>query len=67
MGRFEYADNIEIKPNLPDLLAETMLEEIPEIEYAIGLTPPEWFGKFPLSTIDKKYKSNRTICWERLF
>ncbi len=57
MGRFQYADNIEIMPYLPDLLAETMLEEIPEISYASGLTPPEWFGKFPLSAGDKNLKA----------
>ncbi len=43
------ADGIKTQPSTPDLLGETMIKELPEIEYAVSVTPYKWFGKFGLS------------------
>ena len=39
------------------LLSETLIHQIPEIEYASPLAPPDWFQKFTLSVIDKNIKA----------
>jgi putative ABC transport system permease protein len=48
MENAKEADGIKTKPSTPDLLGETMIKEIPEIEYAVSVTPYKWFGKFTL-------------------
>jgi putative ABC transport system permease protein len=48
MENAKEADGIKTKPSTPDLLGETMVKEIPEIEYAVSVTPYKWFGKFTL-------------------
>jgi putative ABC transport system permease protein len=49
MENAKEADGIKTKPSTPDLLGETMIKEIPEIEYAVSVTPGKWFGKFTLT------------------
>jgi putative ABC transport system permease protein len=49
MENAKEADGIKTKPSTPDLLGETMIKEIPEIEYAVSVTPYKWFGKFTLT------------------
>ena len=48
MENAHLSDRVITQPYTPDFLAETMSEEIPEIEYAAGVTPSSWFG-FTLS------------------
>ena len=43
------ADGIVTGESTPDPLPEALAKEIPEVEYAAGVTPPEWFGNFTLS------------------
>ncbi|MDH4058550.1 MAG: ABC transporter permease, partial [Cyclobacteriaceae bacterium] len=52
MENTELSEGIRTQPYTPDLLAETMIKEIPEIEYAVGITPGSWFGNFTLSYQD---------------
>lgn len=49
MENQDHAGDINTSPNTPDLLAQSMLEDIPEIEQAVTVYPAEWFGKFRLS------------------
>ncbi|MES2730478.1 MAG: ABC transporter permease [Bacteroidota bacterium] len=44
-----HADGIVTSPETPELLAETLAEEMPEIEYAAVSTPPSWFPQIMLS------------------
>ena len=39
------------------LLGEVIAAQIPEVEYAAALAPPEWFQKFTLSAGDKNIKA----------
>ena len=41
----------------PDLLAETMASELPEVKYAAAVTPSSWFGNFTLSSGNKNIKA----------
>jgi len=43
------ADGIATGPHTPDLLAETISKEMPEVEYAIAVTPGNLLGKFTLT------------------
>jgi len=51
----QYADEIMTTTSTPGLLAETLKEEIPEIEYAVTTT---WINKFTLSIKDHNVKAN---------
>lgn len=58
-GNYETGDKIETLPYLPDLLAETMAEELPDVEAAVGVVPSSWYGNnLPLSFGDKIIKTN---------
>lgn len=58
MANHHLSQGIETWTATPDLLAETMADELPEIEYATAIiNPEEWFGKFTLSTPNEKYKA----------
>ncbi len=48
MENTQLSDRIITQPYTPDLLAETMAEEIPDIKYAAAVTPSSWFA-FTLS------------------
>src|SRR5437762_5226742 len=39
------------------LLGEVVAAQLPEVEYAAALAPPEWFQKFTLSAGDKNMKA----------
>jgi putative ABC transport system permease protein len=43
------SDNLRTIPETPALLARTLKEEMPEVEYAAAVLPAEWFGKVTLS------------------
>lgn len=55
MEHQQYADNIMTTRSTPGLLAKTLKEEIPEIEFAATTT---WINKFTLSHEDKNLKSD---------
>jgi len=58
-GNYETGEKIETLPYLPDLLAETMAEELPEVESAVGVVPSGWFGSnLPLSFGGKIIKAD---------
>ena len=44
MESTQLTDRVLTQPYTPDLIAETMVGEIPEIEYATAVTPSSWFG-----------------------
>jgi len=50
-------DGIKTGQSTPDLLAETMIKELPEIEYAVSVTPNKWFGKFTLTVGETNTKA----------
>lgn len=50
------ANGVITQEATPDLLAEALDEEIPEIEYATTVTPSFWFGKIPLKVGETKLK-----------
>ncbi|MEO1624700.1 MAG: ABC transporter permease [Bacteroidota bacterium] len=49
MENVDYTDEIVTRPETPDLLAEALVDEYPEIAYGAPMTHPELFGKFTLS------------------
>ena len=51
------ADGIKTQPSTPDLLGETMIKELPEIEYAVSVTSYKWFGKFTLAAGETNTKA----------
>ncbi len=50
-NRFESPEGLRVLSWTPELLAETMADKLPEVQYATGQTLPEWFPKMPL-TVD---------------
>jgi putative ABC transport system permease protein len=50
-------NGISTQAYTPDLLAETLAKEAPEVEYAAAVTPSFFFGKIPISTADRKFKA----------
>jgi hypothetical protein len=59
MANHEVTDGIMTWEETPDLLAETMAEEIPEIKYAAATVDVEqWFGQFTLVQDIEKYKAS---------
>lgn len=66
----QHLDNsISVGEGTPDLLAETLEDEMPEIEYAIGATPSKWFGDFVLKAenSDKIYKEKGQFVGKEFF
>jgi ABC-type antimicrobial peptide transport system permease subunit len=57
MANHNNADRIVTLEGTPDILAETMAVELPEIEYASAVLPANLIGKFVLADKDKKYKA----------
>ena len=51
------ADNIVTQGATPGLLAESLAEDMPEVEYAAAVAPAEWFGSFTLSVGEKNVKA----------
>ncbi|MFD0998626.1 ABC transporter permease [Ohtaekwangia kribbensis] len=50
----QHSGNIGVTDSTPGLLAETLAEDMPEVEYASTVTPPYWFDRFTLSVKDKR-------------
>jgi putative ABC transport system permease protein len=57
MERIQQADEIKISDESSGMLAETLADEMPEIEYAAAIAPSSWFQKFTLSIGDKSVKA----------
>ncbi|MEJ2615144.1 MAG: ABC transporter permease, partial [Ignavibacteriaceae bacterium] len=57
MENAKLADRITTQPYTPDLMAETMAKEIPEIKYAAAVTPSSWFS-FTLSINEINIKAD---------
>ncbi len=47
------ANGIETLEPTPGLLAKTMMEEMPEIEYATSVVPPSWFNQKGILSVGK--------------
>jgi putative ABC transport system permease protein len=47
----------QISDESSGLLGETLKNQMPEIEYAAAVAPPEWWGRFTLSVGEKNVKS----------
>ena len=56
-NQFKGADGISTINWTPDLLAESMADKFPEVEYATAQTLPEWFTKVPLFVDGKTIKA----------
>jgi putative ABC transport system permease protein len=60
MEHLPHADGIVTSAETPELLAETLAEEMSEIEYAAVSTPPAWFPQIMLS-VEGKGNTTRNI------
>jgi hypothetical protein len=50
----KHSGNIGVTESTPGLLAETLAEDMVEVEYAATVTPSYWFDRFTLSVKDKR-------------
>lgn len=57
MEHQQHAGSIRVTNSTPGLLAEVLVEEMPEVEYAVVATPVYWFEKFTLSVADNNVKA----------
>ena len=57
MENTENSESIITGPSTPDLLAQALADEIPEVEYAAAVTPSSWFGNFTLANEGNNYKA----------
>ena len=57
MEEQDQADGINTQENTPGLLAESLAEDMPEVEYATAVAPAVWFGDFALSIKDATMKA----------
>ncbi len=68
MANHHLSDEISTWTYTPDLLAETMADELPEVIYATPtLNPEEWFGKFTLTAEDQSLRSTGQFVGEDFF
>ena len=67
MANHHNTDVIITQEGTPDLLAETLAEELPEVEYAIGALSSKWFGKLTLVTGDDKLKATGEFAGKDFF
>jgi putative ABC transport system permease protein len=59
MEHQQHTGSIRVTNSTPGLLAETLAEEMPEVEYVAVATPSYWFDKFTLSIKqDKQIDAN---------
>jgi putative ABC transport system permease protein len=57
MQNEQNAESIETSEDTPSLLAEALIQEIPEVEYAVSSTNPSWHGKFNLLANNEQLKA----------
>jgi len=58
MERRQQTDETKISDESSGMLAETIADEMPEVEYAAAIAPSSWFQKFTLSIGDKNVKAS---------
>jgi putative ABC transport system permease protein len=51
------AAGVGISDESSGILGETLISEMPQIEYAAAVAPPDWFQKFTLTSGDKNLKA----------
>ena len=57
MDNQQQSQGITTGEGTPDLLADALTVEIPEVKYAAAVTPSSWFGNFTLTSADKNIKA----------
>ncbi len=57
MGNQQQSQGIITGEGTPDLLADALADEVPEVKYAAAVTPSSWFGNFTLSHGNKNIKA----------
>jgi len=57
MENREVGATVETSHESSGMMAETLAEEFPEVEYAAAVAPPAWFGKFTLSAGERSVKA----------
>jgi putative ABC transport system permease protein len=67
MERQEHNSYIGVTGSTPWLLAEALLQELPEVEYAATATPGHWYGKSTLSVKDIAIKASGIYCGKDFF
>ena len=63
----QQGNEIVIQEFTPGLLAESLADEMPEVEYAAAVAPAEWFGDFTLSVGEKNLKAPGQFAGEDFF
>ncbi|MFK7757868.1 MAG: ABC transporter permease [Flavobacteriales bacterium] len=66
-NRWDRAEGIKILEWTPDMLAETMAEQLPEVKYACASTAPSWHGKVPFTIEGKTVKAEGLFGGEDYF
>lgn len=67
MERQYHTGSIRVTGSTPGLLAETLADEMPEIEYAVTATPTNWFAETTLSVDNKNIKTDGKYAGEDFF
>ncbi len=67
MVNMDQADGITTQEGGPGLLAESLAENMPEVEHATAVTPSVWFGDFTLSVGEKNVKAPGQFAGEDFF
>lgn len=60
-------DNLSVQKSTPWLLAESLEQEMPEVEYAAVATPHDWYDQFTLSVNDKSVSGIGTYVGKNYF
>jgi len=58
MERRQEADEIKISDESSGMLAETLADEMPDVEFAAAIAPSSWFQKFTLSIGNRNIKAS---------
>ena len=67
MANHHNAPAVETFPYTPDLLAETMAEEMPEIEYATPVAIASWLPQFTLTEGENNFKASGQFAGKDFF
>jgi ABC-type antimicrobial peptide transport system permease subunit len=67
MENAKNASGITTQAATPDLLAQSLVPEIPEIECATAVIPSSWFGNFTLTNAERVVKSKGSFAGKDFF
>jgi putative ABC transport system permease protein len=67
MEKQQHSNYVGVTGSTPWLLAEALLQELPEVEYAATATPGHWYGKSTLSVKDNTIKASGIYCGKDFF